>query len=259
MWLRRQVANLCKAKPVQTTRRGFVQGSSLGLAAGPGAIARQSGPSHARVNNSAQPGRIVNEYDLFLEGEREALAKDIVVLDFREDRLDAKLDLQTKELEIGDELAGWRLLTIVSINGTDTAVFEKHVTHQGVIVYVTKPQGVIARIPKGIGDLSRIRPRKINAPHVKLDRQTRYVAGPDVAGNFILNSQEDPCYENVAALGKEYIGWSLVANEQAGPLKSLYIEPDGTSRQVNRQPEGQGIWAPDVVGRVVDPKNLSSR
>ncbi len=37
-----------------------------------------------------------------------------------------------------------------------------------------------------------------------------------------MNSDEDPSYENVAALGLELIGWTLVANEEAGPEKSLW-------------------------------------
>ena len=68
-----------------------------------------------------------------------------------------------------------------------------------------------------------------------------------------MNSSEDPCFENVAALGKEYIGWTLVANQQAGPLRSLLLEADGTSRQINAHPEGQGLWAPDLAGAVFDP------
>ena len=48
--------------------------------------------------------------------------------------------------------------------------------------------------------------------------------GPTEPGNYILNSNEDPCYENVAALGAEYIGYTLAANEQAGALRSLFLE-----------------------------------
>ncbi len=171
-----------------------------------------------------------------------------------------KLDLgsQTKTLQAGEEIGGWKLLTIVSMNGTATAVFEKHVTHNGAIIYVTESEGVIARIPKGIGDLSQIRPRPVNAPEVKLARGTHYMPGPDLAGNYILNSNEDPCFENVAALGKEYIGWSLVANEEAGPLKSLYIAEDGSSRQLSNRPEGQATWAPDLVGFTVQPEESAS-
>jgi hypothetical protein len=203
-----------------------------------------------------RPGRILNEYDLFLDGERDALAETVIVSEIKDHQLQAKVGSQTKQLQIGSEIAGWRLLTIASMNGTDTAVFEKHVTHRGAIVYVTESQGVIARIPKYVGDLSKIRPRQINGRHLKLERGERYKPGPDDAGNYILNSNEDPCYENIAALGSEYIGWSLVANEQAGPLRSLYLQADGTSRQINRQPEAQGLWAPDVAGALFDPKNL---
>ena len=223
-----------------------------------GSVAKSKSPDPQQTASSSryQPGRIPNEYDLFLDNERAALAEALSVSTIKEHQLQAKVGAQTQQLEIGGEIAGWRLLAIVSMNGTDTVVFEKHATHCGAIVYVTESQGVIARIPKGIGDLSKIRPRPINAPHVKLERGEGYKPGPDDGGNYILNSDEDPCYENVAALGKEYIGWSLVANEQAGPLRSLYLQPDGTSRQINRQPEGQGLWAPDVAGALLDPANL---
>ena len=60
---------------------------------------------------------------------------------------------------------GWHLLAVADMNGTATAIFEKHVTYQGVIAYVTKAEGVIDRIPKKIGNLSKIRPRPINTPH----------------------------------------------------------------------------------------------
>ncbi len=82
--------------------------------------------------------------------------------------------------------------------------------------------------------------------------QRAQVPGPDTAGAYILNSNEDPCYENVAALGPEYIGWSLVANEQAGPLRSLYLEADGASRQPARNQ--QNDWAPDLEGALFDPE-----
>ncbi len=244
------------AKSLRTNRRQFIQGSAFGVAAGASAANSNSWQSEPTANGRYQPGRIPNEYDLFLDGERNALAENLSISAIRDHQLQAKLGSQMQQLEIGNEIAGWRLLTIASMNGTDTAVFEKHVTHHGAIVYVTESQGVIARILKGIGDLSNIRPRQINAPHMKLDRGAHYKPGPDEAGNYILNSNQDPCYENVAALGEEYIGWSLVANEQAGPLKSLYLQADGTSRQINRQPEGQGLWAPDVAGALFDPKNL---
>ncbi len=230
--------------------------SALGIAAATAVVNSKSSPPALAASGGYQPGRITNEYDLFLDGERNALAETLSVSAIKDHQLQAKIGSQTKQLEIGSEIAGWRLLTIASMNGTDTAVFEKHVTHRGAIAYVTESQGVIARIPKGIGDLSQIRPRQINAEHVKLERGVHYQPGPDRAGNYILNSGEDPCYENVAALGKEYVGWSLVANEQAGPLRSLYLQEDGTSRQIGRQPEGEGLWAPDVAGALFDPKNL---
>jgi hypothetical protein len=88
---------------------------------------------------------------------------------------------------------------------------------------------------------------------VKLERPLRVSQAPDVAGGYILKSNEDPCYENVAALGAEFIGWTLVANEEAGPLGSLYLEADGTSRQPKKNPQAE--WAPDLEGRLFDPSN----
>ena len=48
-------------------------------------------------------------------------------------------------------------------NGMPTAVFEKHVTHQGALVFVNAERE-LARIPKQIGDLSKIKPREIISP-----------------------------------------------------------------------------------------------
>ncbi|MGH9433047.1 MAG: hypothetical protein ACRD3T_16055 [Terriglobia bacterium] len=198
------------------------------------------------------PARIVNEYSLFLPGEREALAVAPQVIAITAGDVRAKLGSQERTLQVGEEIGGWQLLAILpSLNGTATAVFEKHVTHQGAIVYATE-MGEIGRIPKRIGDLSKIRPRPITAPpEARLERPRQYVPGPDKWGDYILNSNEDPCFENVAALGEELIGWTLVANEEAGPERSLWLEADGTSRQFGTDP--QSLWAPDLTGRLFDP------
>ena len=141
------------------------------------------------------------------------------------------------------------------MNGTATAVLEKTVTHQGVIVYVTESEEVILRVPKQIGFLSSIRPRQTNTSHnIRFLRQTPFVAGPDVPGDYILNSKEDPCYENVAALGAEYVGYSLVADEGSGPLRSLFLTADGASRQSADQADAR--WAPDLVGSFFNPSSL---
>ena len=198
------------------------------------------------------PGRIVNEYNLLLPGERVALNNPPRVLSFSGGKLTASWGSEQKTLAAGEAIGGWQLLLIIPrLNGNPTAVFEKHVTHQGAIVYLTE-MGEIARIPKRIGDLSRIRPRPINTPHkVKLERPAQYVPGPDVCGEYILNSNQDPSYENVAALGAEFIGWTLVANEEAGPERSLFLEADGQSRQLAAGE--QTVWAPDLNGRLFDP------
>jgi len=236
------------------SRRTFLEIAGAGIASAAGARgsdAKEASPA------GYSPGRIPNEYSLFLPGEREALQASPSVSQIEEHSAKVRVGSAERALAMGDEIEGWKLLAIAGMNGTLTAVLEKNATHQGAIVYITESEGVIARIPKQIGDLSRIRPRPVNpSRRVKLERASHYVPGPDAVGNYILDSSEDPCYENVAALGEEYIGWSLVANEEAGPLKSLFLEPDGTSRQINRQPEGQGLWAPDVAGAVFDPGRL---
>ncbi len=208
-------------------------------------------PSQGRYT----PGRIPNEYNLFLPGEREALQDSPRVASLQEGAVTARLGAEAKTLRIGDSIGGWQLAAVLPWeNGTPTAVFEKHVTHQGAIAYISE-MGEIAHIPKRIGELSKIRPRPTNAPHgVKLERPARYIPGPDTCGDYILNSDEDPSYENVAALGAELIGWTLVANEEAGPEKSLWLEADGKSRQFGVDP--QSLWAPDLTGRLFDPQRF---
>ncbi len=203
-----------------------------------------------------RPGRIPNEYALFLPGEREALATPPSVSAIAGESLRAKHGSEERMLKAGEHIGGWRFVTATDINGVATAIFEKRVTHRGALAYVTERGGVIAQVPEYIGDISKIRPRPTSTPHgVKFVRAPRYVPGPDVPGTYILHSQEDPCYENVAALGAEYIGWSLVANEEGGPLRSLYLDASGKSREL--PPNPQATWAPDLAGTVLDPENFA--
>lgn len=236
-----------------------------GSAALPGRSQRAEGPDSkaadpahagsALPKKPYRPGRIPNEYSLYLPGEREALADSPRVVRFEGRAVVAMHQSETKRLEVGESLHGWRLVANLSwLNGTPTAVFEKHATHQGAIAYVTA-DGEIAHIPKRIGGLSKIRPRPTDTPHgVKLERPARYVPGPDVCGEYILNSEEDPCYENVAALGAEFIGWTLVANGETGPGKSLWLEADGKSRELGT--DTASLWAPDLTGRAFDPRSF---
>ena len=211
----------------------------------------------SRTPGSYSAGRIPNEYSLFLPGEKEALREAPSVSAIAEGGLMAKLGSHSSRMRAGDLLEGWRLLTIVGMNGVETAVFEKHVTHRGAIVYVTQGEGLIAYIPKQIGDLSRIRPRPTNTSDgVRLERAPHYIPGPDAAGLYILNSSDDPSYENVAALGAEYVGWTLVANEQGGPNTSLYLDAQGQSREIAGKPNGEGTWQQDQVGSYFDPSSL---
>ncbi len=249
-------------------RRAFLKRTvavpALGVAArlsgapAPEAPRKKSSPPSEKDATKAggySPRRIPNEYTLFLPGEREALRDSPRVDFFQDDAVKARHGQETRLMKVGDTIAGWQLMAIVPwLNGIATAVFEKHVTHRGAIVYVTT-QGEIAHIPKLVGELSKIRPRPINAPpDLKFERPAQYIPGPDRLSDYILNSDEDPSYENVAALGEELIGWTLVANEQAGPLKSLWLEADGKSRQLPDNP--QGLWAPDLTGRLFDPRRL---
>ncbi len=214
------------------------------------------GKSLAAANqNNYSPGRIDNEYSLFMPGEREALAAPITISDVQSGQVSAKVGDVAKQLSVGQELAGWTLKAVTSMNGSATAVFEKHVTHQGAIVYVTESEGVLLRIPKGIGDLARIRPRQLTTSGVHFANPP-HVPGTDLPGNYVLNSNEDPCYENVAGLGAEYIGYTLVGNEEAGPLRSLFLEPAGRSRQLATEPAGQSAWAPDLVGALFNPSHF---
>ena len=60
----------------------------------------------------------------------------------------------------------------------------------------------------------------------------------------------------MAALGTEYIGWSLVANEEAGPQRSVFLEANGRSRQPKQN--AQASWAPDLEGALVRSGRLFS-
>ena len=238
-------------------RRKFLQGVA---SAGALEFIRLSPFAHALAgdrpaDSGYSPARIENEYSLFLPGEREAIAHPPLVADFSRDGAVLAGSGAARTLKIGETENGWKLLAVAGFNGTTTAVFEKHVTHRGAIAYVTADGGVIACIPKIVGKLSSIRPRPIAAPqNVRLERVAHYVPGPDVSGDYILHSGEDPCYENVAALGAEFIGWTLAGNEQAGPLKSIYLGADGLSRQLNTNDEY--LWDPDINGALFDPTDF---
>ncbi len=224
---------------------------SLAARRGTNASAAQAG--QPAPEGKYRPGRITNEYTQFLPGEKEALQNVPKVLAIDATGVKAQHKGQTKTLKVGESVNGWQLVAVLpSLNGVSTAVFEKHVTHQGAISYVTE-QGEIAHIPKRVGDLSKIRPRPVNPPEKlgELKRPRQYVPGPDVYGNYILESNEDPCYENMAALGPEFIGWTLVANGDTGPEGAMWLEPDGKSREFGTDP--QSLWAPDMTGRLFEP------
>lgn len=232
-------------------RRDFIKLISSVSAA---AACERNWTALAETTEGHAPGRIENEYSLLLPGEAEMLKHPPQVRSFTPEGITVESNGKDQSISVDALVNGWMLLAAFDLNGVQTAVFERHVTHRGAIAYVTERGGTIALIPKGIGDLSRIRPRPTNTPDVKLVRPRRVLPGPDVAGEYILRSSEDPCYENVAALGKEYIGWTLVSSDGAGPLRSLYLEADGTSRQRKSNP--QQTWAPDLEGALFDPVNF---
>ncbi|HEX8725749.1 MAG TPA: hypothetical protein VF737_10205 [Gemmatimonadaceae bacterium] len=202
------------------------------------------------------PGRIPNEYSLLLPGEADALARVPAVTGFRGGAVAASAGGGAMQsLRTGESVDGWRLVALIAdLEGAPAAVFEKRVSHRGAIVYVNE-RGEQARVPTGVGDLANIRPRPINAaPGARFRRAASFPNQPDAPGDFILGSNEDPCYENVAALGEEFIGWTLVANEETGPERSLWLEADGTSRQFGSDP--RSLWAPDLTGRQFDPRRF---
>lgn len=209
---------------------------------------------HALDPAAGTPGRIPNEYSLYLPGEKQALSTPPQFVESGPDGLMAAHAGAQQRLAVGQHIGGWMLLSILDINGVETAVFERHATHRGAIAYVTQRGGTIALIPKSVGDLSKVRPRPMNTSGgVRLDRPMRMAPGPDVAGEFLLRSDQDPCYENVAALGPEYVGWSLVSSEGAGPMRSLYLQADCITREPKKS--GQEQWAPDMEGAVFDPSD----
>lgn len=238
-------------------RRRFLQGLS---AAGAAEFLRLTPLAKAltgaqQSSSGYQPAHIQNEYSLFLPGEREALASFPLVAEFSQSGVQLAGKGAPGPIHPGESADGWKLLSVSGFNGAATAVFEKHVTHRGAVAFVTQERGVIGCIPKMVGRLSSIRPRQIAAPvGVRLERVQHYKAGPDVSGNYILRSGEDPCYENVAALGAEYIGWTLAGNEEAGPLKSVFLDAAGISREWNTNDEFS--WDPDVNGALFDPTDL---
>lgn len=244
---------------LEPNRRTFLQGLA---AAGALEFTRLTPVAHALALGHAErsgytPGRITNDYSLFLPGEREALASPPLVSTIEGGSV--TLQASQRRLNPGQSIHGWKLVAIFGLNGAETAVFEKHVTHRGAIAYLTVEQGVIANIPTLIGQLSSIRPRPTNTPKVKFERTATYTPGPDVPGNYILNSNEDPAYENVAALGPEYIGWTYAGNEADGPERSIFLEANGISRESipndksQDNPEVRSSWVPDTAGRVFDP------
>ena len=250
-------------------RRSFIKGVAAGVSSvamlrvpafgdksGQKSSSRPSTPADTSTPGTSLP-TILNEYTAFLPGEAETLAARISVhrIEVEYQEVEASASGESKKLKVGDAVGGWRLLAILPWhNGTPTAVFEKHVTHQGAMVFVTTERE-LARIPKQIGDLSKIKPRPVHeSSKIKFERPGTIAMGPDTLGQYVLSSDQDPSFENLAGLGKEYTGWTLVSDDGVGALKSIWLEADGKSRQVSDDP--QAAWAPDTNGRLFEPARL---
>ena len=236
------------------SRRAFVAMlSACGLAAGDSPALSYRNDREEQSARGYKPARIVNEYVEYLPGERESLLAIPKLKRLTTESAVISAGGKDSMLRLGDLADGWQLVAIATVDSLPIAVLEKRATHRGMIAYVSEA-GTIAAVPKWVGDLARIRPRAVAAPEdAQLKRSARHVPGPDVPGNYVLGSTDDPCYENVASLGPEYIGWTLVANEQGGPERSLYLEPDGTSRERQSSPP-HAAWAPDELDPKVSPQ-----
>jgi len=107
-------------------RRQFVEMlTALGVASLSGtAIVWGDERSTAKHVGSHIPGRIENEYTLFLLGEREALSTPPMVSAITQDQVTVHSGSQSLAMHLNDWLSGWRLLAIVQLKGVETAVFE---------------------------------------------------------------------------------------------------------------------------------------
>src|SRR5579871_2086341 len=123
------------------------------------ALAAKDHKAGQLIPGKYEPGRIENEYSLFLPGEREALQRPPRISSVTADEVSVITDAGSSRIQPGDQIDGWRLLAMVTLNNKVTAVFEKSVTHRGVLAFVTESDGVMASIPKKIGQLSCIRPQ----------------------------------------------------------------------------------------------------
>jgi hypothetical protein len=240
-------------------RRNFLKLLAVAAAASPGACSSfaDAATSQPQVQASATHSTIQNEYTLYLPGEQAALRAVPTIQSIDSQGVTARAGTLTAAVVPGETIGGWKLLTVTPMNGVVTAVFEKHVTHRGAIACVTQERGTIAWIPKYVGSLTAIRPRPVDTANPqRLRRTAQYIPGPDHAQDYLLSLKEDPGYANVAPLGEEYVGWTLVANEQGGPMTCLYLDAAGKSRELGGKPNGRGTWEPDETGAYFDPANF---
>lgn len=230
---------------MKLTRRDFAQllaMSGLNLVSS-GARASDQASGSKRIYN---PRRIENVYALLSEPEAKLLAEKVGVAHVSSQSLTLLLSGNSQVLQIGESFRGWLLLAILD---DQTAVLEYRVRHRGILVYLNESGGEVLRLDEYLGTIREIKPRQINAePGIALDREGQFHVGPDRASQYVLGSSEDPCFENVAALGSEYIGWTFVGRDGGGPKASIYLDEAGNSRQRKDDP----AWAPDRNGPLLD-------
>jgi len=229
------------------SRRAFLAMlSACGLTSGASTLSAFADEPR-RSHDGNAPARIANAYVEYLPGEREALAAVPRIRELMADAVVAISGSRKATLHLGESLDGWQLVAITNVDGRSVGVMEKRATHRGSIAFVGV-DGTVAVIPKWIGDLAQIRPRPIAAPEaVQLKRAARHVPGPDVPGNYILGSTEDPSYENVAALGPERSESANACGRSYRFRSSAKTVPDsaGCRRAICRNPSAAcpASWA----------------
>ena len=118
---------------MKLNRRHFLKAAaSAASISAAAADAQEPRPGSKRAaGKSYAPNRIVNDYSRFLPGEREALSEVLSCKDFGNGTVLVTAGKTTQTLAPGGAAHGWNLKAIFSMNGTDTAVFEKQATHAG--------------------------------------------------------------------------------------------------------------------------------
>jgi hypothetical protein len=103
-------------------RRAFLQRAAAApalAALAPHTLQAANGSAPSLPAGRYTPGRIVNEYNLLLPGEREELKNSPRVLSIAAGKVVASLGSERKTLAPGETIRGWQLLAILPwLNGT---------------------------------------------------------------------------------------------------------------------------------------------